>query len=539
MTVWLIETLVWTGLLIALVLLLRRPVGRYFGATAAYALWALPFLRLIMPPLVLPSWLAPAVPAPQQTIVQYSEYTANAAELASISVQQSAALAPEAISWSTVLLAIWLSGAATFLAVRFSGYFRMRRVLLADARPVGEAGKVRLVETRQATAPLAFGVVDKIVALPPGFMALCNREQRDFALAHELAHHSGGDLLANMAAQPLFALHWFNPLAWLGWRALRRDQEAACDTRVIARGSAQDKAIYAETIASFAASPRVSLAAPMACPVLGEKSILHRLRSITMSDISPRRRFAGRALIGAGLLALPLTASISYAESIGHPALPESPAAPMAPDAPLPPPLLPAPPAPPLPPSAGEAIADGKFETVSDDIEAKDDGSGEVRRVVVMRKKESDAGASGEREVRRVMRLTGRGSADAKGDMKKFTWTEEQDRIGSEGMSDEERAEMRREVQQAMAEMKQDLAEARREMMIFKNEKGEITRFERDCKEGQKGPDQCHTQVMASAIAGLKQARAEIARNKDMQGQIRAEVLKALDEAIADWNADS
>ena len=54
MTEWLIDTLVMTGALMALVLLLRRPVARCFGAQAAYALWLLPALRFVMPPLALP-----------------------------------------------------------------------------------------------------------------------------------------------------------------------------------------------------------------------------------------------------------------------------------------------------------------------------------------------------------------------------------------------------------------------------------------------------------------------------------------------------
>ncbi len=534
MTQWLIETLLWTGLLIGLVLFLRRPVGRYFGPKAAYALWTLPFLRLIMPPLVLPAWLAPAASAPPQPITHYAGYTANAADLASIPARQVAAIAPEPFAWAGISLAIWLLGAAIFLAVRFYGYFRMRRALLADAVSIGQAGRVRLVETPQAAAPLAFGVTDKVVALPPGFMALHKREQRDFALAHELAHHSGGDLLVNMVAQPLFALHWFNPLGWLGWRAMRRDQEAACDARVIARRSAEEKATYAETIASFAASPRFALAAPMACPVLGEKSIIHRLRSISMTDISPRRRLAGRALIGASLLALPLTATISFAESINSSA-PSVPSAPSTPPAAPQPPQPPQPPAPPLPPSAEEMVAKGEFETVFDDIEATEDGSGEARRVIVMRSKDGAAAAPGDRPNKRMLIFSGHGPADAAGDPKKLTWTHKEDRIGGEGMSAEERAEMRREVRESMAEMKHDLAEARKEMMIFKNEKGEITKFTTDCKEGQSGPGQCHTAVMANALAGLKKARAEIAVNKDMDSEIRAEVLKALDEAIADW----
>src|SRR5690606_34106632 len=45
MTGWLLDTLLYTGVLIALVLVLRRPVSRHFGPQIAYALWGLPFLR--------------------------------------------------------------------------------------------------------------------------------------------------------------------------------------------------------------------------------------------------------------------------------------------------------------------------------------------------------------------------------------------------------------------------------------------------------------------------------------------------------------
>lgn len=254
-----------------------------------------------------------------------------------------------------------------------------------------------------------------------------------------------------------------------------------------------------------------------------------------MSDISSRRRLAGRALIGASLLALPLTATISYAGSINPPAAPAAPAAPQVPDAPQPP----APPPPPLPPSVEKIVVSGEFETVHDEINPKEDGSGEVRRVIVMRSKDGAAAAPGDRGGRRIMVFSGQAPANASGDPKHFTWTPEEDRISGEGLSDEERRQMRREVRESMAEMKRDLAEARKEMMIFRNEKGEFTRFAVDCKEDQKEAAWCHGEMMASTLAGLKQARAEIAANKDLQGDIRTEVLKSLDEAIAEWNSRS
>lgn len=531
MTAWLIETLVWTGLLIGLVLVLRRPVGSYFGPKAAYALWALPFLRLFMPPLVLPAWLAPAVPAVQQTFPQHAQYTVYTAELAKIPAGQAAIVAPDAMALpglgAAILLAVWLTGAAIFLGFRFFGYFTMRRTLLEGGCPVGEAGRVRLVETPAATAPVAFGVIDKVIALPPGFMALYDRKQRDFVLAHELAHHSGRDLLANMAAQPLFALHWFNPLAWLGWRAMRRDQEAACDARVIARRSAADKAVYAETIASFAAGPRVSLAAPMACPVLGEKSIIHRLRSISMSDISPRRRFAGRALIGASLLALPLTASISYAETLVQPALPEAPpapppamAAPQAPEAPVPP-------APPQAPEAPVPPAPRAFER-----EIKTVGSDGRQRKIVIIEREMDAGET--KTITKHRKQVHLGSGDRK-------------------LSQAEREELDRDLAEAMADVDKAVAEAQQErriaVMEIRNAEGQMTKLRVDCSDakkdakqagkhqsaGQKDSSLCVSEVYAQAFTGLKEARKAIASNREMSGEMRAKVLAALDEKITEW----
>jgi len=57
---FLFDTLLWTGGLIALALLLRRPVAKHLGAGAAYALWFLPLARLLFPPVTLPAWMRPA-----------------------------------------------------------------------------------------------------------------------------------------------------------------------------------------------------------------------------------------------------------------------------------------------------------------------------------------------------------------------------------------------------------------------------------------------------------------------------------------------
>ena len=52
---WAIEALIASAALMVAVLLLRGPVRRSFGPDVAYALWLLPVLRLLLPPLPQPS----------------------------------------------------------------------------------------------------------------------------------------------------------------------------------------------------------------------------------------------------------------------------------------------------------------------------------------------------------------------------------------------------------------------------------------------------------------------------------------------------
>ena len=96
---WLIDTLVTTGALIVLVLLLRRPVSRHFGPGMAYALWGLPLLRLFLPPLVLP---AAPVPVAVSEVVMVSEGAAGTAAAPALS-----------FAWvEPLLIGLWLAGAA-------------------------------------------------------------------------------------------------------------------------------------------------------------------------------------------------------------------------------------------------------------------------------------------------------------------------------------------------------------------------------------------------------------------------------------------
>ena len=566
---FLFDTLMWTGALIALVLLLRRPVARHFGAGAAYALWFLPLARLILPPVTLPGWMRPALSdtAPVADTATTAALVPEGAEVLG-QTEIGATLPPvpmdSPIDLLSPLVVLWLVGAAIFMGRRFWLYAQLRRELLENARPVGEVDDIRMIETTAISGPMAFGVFDKVIALPDGFMASRERQVRDLAIAHELAHHRGHDILVNMLVQPLFAIHWFNPLGWMGWDAMRRDQEAACDARVVASRSRDERAAYAAIIADFARrpqiAPRPALAAPMACPVLGDKSIIHRLKSLPMDDGSRGRRWAARGAVAAALLAVPMTASISYAEPV---AAPEAPAAPFAPTAPVAaafaapdaPPAPDAPDAPPAPetPDAREFIAAQERKIEREFIRAERDIERAEREIERAR----ETVARAERDPARHARWDGR-DWDQMSDKEKRAFKKEMAQLREDlaegGKVQRElqqiearqvdRAESRREVQVALAEAHAEAAQVRAEAVAEKAvasapkvvmkclDKDRAVTTKVDAK-GRTTMYVCESYGDMVALKALKHTRKSIASDSKWSDETRAEILADIDAEIA------
>ncbi len=540
MTDWLLETLIWTAILITAVLALRRPVARWFGPQVAYALWVVPALRLVFPPIELPAWMRPdeaAQTAPTTALATgQSEFqfvpldptipvattdgpVGVEAAASGVSGPVTPVLSLEFGPFIELGIAAWLIGAAIFLYMRFSAYFQLRTELLEDGHDVGRDGKVRLIETPGTDAPIAFGVIDKVIALPMGFLAQPDRIARDLALAHEMAHHDGRDLLINVAIQPLFALHWFNPLGRYGWLALRRDQEAACDARVLAAKPAKEREAYANLIVSFAAGPNVSpnlaLAAPMACPVLGEKSIIHRLRSLKMTDTSNSRRLTGRLILGAVVIALPLTASISYAAS-------DAPAPLVPPEIGMTSPTPPAPPAPPLPPVAATAT----ILSVDPDTSETPELTSETVYTSI-----SDENQDEERVERRVESIYVSDDGEPMSEA-------QMEEIMIEVRQGLEEANLALEAVPAQIEAALASAEGLEGRTIVKmecdNSSDEVATTTED-SDGIRTVMICQTRVMAHALEGLREAREEIANSREMSAEMRARIVRELDQQIDHW----
>lgn len=306
---WLASAFVATSLLVGAIFLLRRPVARIFGPRAAYALWALPALRMAMPPL--PGWRALYLPfwrfGPHRVTIGLVS-PGDTPKFAS--ALPTAARAPgggtsfvhfSGSSWMALLVIIWTTGATMWFSWQMLRYLGFIRHALQSSTPSGNERGIDVVLTEHVDGPVAAGIFRRRVFLPPQFMSRYTPQERQLAILHEIAHHDRSDILANLAGLVVLALHWWNPIAHLAYRYFRNDQELACDATVLERVGSESRYAYGSAIlkSASARTPGVS------CALSHKNEIKRRLRFMARKRIGSPRQRLGLAVaiiaIGSGL----------------------------------------------------------------------------------------------------------------------------------------------------------------------------------------------------------------------------------------------
>ena len=288
MSDWLLGALCATSALMLLVLAAREPVRRFFGARVAYGLWLIPAARLLLPSL--PASVPAAIRGPIFPKVE--------------------GLEPSHLISPLVPVGLWAVGAMALFAIQMIKFRRQRSAILATAEEIGNGERIRIVKSSGVRSPVAFGIVDRVVAVPADFDARYTEDERRLVLDHELAHHRSGDLIANSVAFVLLCLQWFNPIAWIAHSAFRFDQEAACDARVIDRIDGTKRADYGRAIAKASAGCTLLFAHALDTRGTVQRRLKYMLRRPTAGQLLTGRL----SILAMVAVALPLTASHARAQ---------------------------------------------------------------------------------------------------------------------------------------------------------------------------------------------------------------------------------
>src|SRR5690606_36334026 len=249
---------------------------RGFGASAAYAAWA------VVPAAIL------AVSLPAATVIAPATIGPTVGFATGIAI---ATAAPPAFDPATGWLLAWLVGAfamGAWLVFQQAAFLRA----LGAMRP-GPAGA--RVATATAGLPAVVGVWRPRIVLPSDFASRYTPEQQRLLWAHEQAHLRRGDPWANFLVAALRTLSWFNPLVHVAARRFRHDQELACDQHVLASNPSSRRA-YGEAMfnTQLAAQPL-----PLGCQWGVQHPLKERIQMLGRPMVSASRRRTGAALLCA------------------------------------------------------------------------------------------------------------------------------------------------------------------------------------------------------------------------------------------------
>ena len=298
----LLQTIV-SSTIIALVLLIRRPVRHVFGGSVAYRLW-------LLVPVPLVAMLLPGAPSAGSDLIAYVQMEPVYSLVdRSLSVT---AHAHSPISWSRGLLAAWAVGATIFLAY-FLGLQR------AYVKGLGKLSDLRGVLRAESSAgcPALIGVLRPRVVLPRDFEARYTAQEQALVLAHEAVHLQRRDTLWNALVVLLRCAFWFNPLTHVAAHFMRVDQELACDATVIDRHPASRRT-YADAMLK---TELADAALPVGCHWHSAHPFKERLQMLNTRLPSRARRTVGGALFACSSVIVGFAAWAAEPASPGAPTI--------------------------------------------------------------------------------------------------------------------------------------------------------------------------------------------------------------------------
>lgn len=294
------------GVLALLLLALRRPLIRLFGAQGSYLAWlvvAIPALPLRLPqwPSVDPGGLLATSAQAMRTVTVQMEAVASGPDLGAI------------------LAAVWFAGACALFAWGLGRYLYLQQVLRDAERVTEHLGYPVFIAA--VPVPMVVGVISPRIVVPTGLWCAADAEAMAHILEHESVHAERRDVLWNLIGYSLLCLHWINPVAWLAYAAMRRDQELSCDARVTGASSRGDRAAYARTLVEVMASQPATAAPAMAADI---RKMEERLMMVWKHRKRPLGRVAAVGALALGVSTLAFragaaeTARTFYEEADSH-----------------------------------------------------------------------------------------------------------------------------------------------------------------------------------------------------------------------------
>jgi Antirepressor regulating drug resistance, predicted signal transduction N-terminal membrane component len=281
---FLLEATLAGSILIIVTLILRRVFRKKIGSRLIYMAWLLVAIRLLVP-LALPNPLmdefrptnstdSEARPVADQFRIRFPEAVGqlvyminppddkNSIHPYENPISRLILTLASYTRWGVlgkICLLLYALGGVTIAGVFTLRHIRFRKKLMQESVGSLEGEHLALYESLckdmgvkplpviladPLPSPCLVGVMKPIIALP----LVLPPESLSEALRHELCHYKAKDPWWALLRCVCCAVHWFNPLVWMAQPFVSMDCEFACDERVAAALSDEERLHYGNTL---------------------------------------------------------------------------------------------------------------------------------------------------------------------------------------------------------------------------------------------------------------------------------------------------
>jgi len=273
-----------TGAFVIVAICLARLPLKKAPKIISYCLWAVAWLRLVLPfsiESVLSLIPFNAATIPSDIALQAMPHINSGIPLVNNAVSSLLPAATPAASvnplqvWTILGAYIWLIGVGIMMSYGVVSYLLLKRKMKA-----AEKLEENIYESSDIKSPFVLGVFKPKIYLPVDLSG----QEYEYIICHEQTHIRRQDHVIKFAAFFILCLHWFNPLAWVAFILMGVDMEMSCDENVINEIGVETKKDYSQSLLSMAVNGRFLSGSPLA---FSEGGLKTRIKNILKYKKTP------------------------------------------------------------------------------------------------------------------------------------------------------------------------------------------------------------------------------------------------------------
>lgn len=270
----LFQITVMSSVMISIILLLKKMIGKHLNPMVLGLLWLVVLVRLIFP-ITFVSPISVYDIFPQQISEQTSSqdtatYDGNMAPLNAEqgkTLVEKTTLLLDNTYLQSALIAVWALGVVIVLTVQIRRIFLLNRKLklckevqkhvLVDVlenfkRRLSLMCKIRILACDVVKTPATCGLLKPCILMPSVFIQSENCIQNNVIILHELCHIMRADILLKYVWLFAKALYWFNPLVWVANKQSNETIELCCDQKALKIIGDKKRLDYGQTLLDIA-----------------------------------------------------------------------------------------------------------------------------------------------------------------------------------------------------------------------------------------------------------------------------------------------